>query len=153
MGGERSSLILEACKSRKMGPSFKAKSEGSQVRGGVWMSKITIKRSKKTHGRSWDTVLDWNSAPWSVRHPTREGHYCKTKCSVAKAGCEAWILLIQLCPNPAVWGSLSDCQVLTLSRVPSAPFQSSPIKTNSPGGTHLIIFFVSLQSMAIYREI
>lgn len=34
MGGEWSSLILVACKSRKMGPSFKAKSEGSQVRRG-----------------------------------------------------------------------------------------------------------------------
>lgn len=133
MGGKRS-LILVVCKSRKMRPSFQAKSEGSQVRCGVWMPKIT--REAKTHGRPRDIVVGWKSVPWSIKHPTVEGNHSKTKCFVAKAGCKAWILLVQLCPQPCSQGIIAcvtDCQVLTLSRVPSAPFQSSPIKTNSPG--------------------
>lgn len=52
MGGEQSSLILVACQSRKMGPSFKAKSEGSQVRCGVQMSTITMKGNRDT----WETL-------------------------------------------------------------------------------------------------
>lgn len=109
----------------------------------------------KTLGRPWDIVLGWDLAPWFVKHTTVEGNYCKTKCFVAKAGCKAWILLAQSSPQPCSRGTIArvnDCQVLTLCRAPSAPFQSSPIKTNSPGG-HLIISIVSVQRMAIYREI
>lgn len=63
--------FLVACKSRKMGPSFKAKSEGSQVRRGAWMSKITTKRSKDT----WEIL--GHSAGLELSSLVHKAPYCR----------------------------------------------------------------------------
>lgn len=61
----------------------------------------------KVRGSPWGIVVDWNLAPWLGKHPHVEGNYCKMKCFVAKAVCEAWILLMQLSPQPHIQGTIA----------------------------------------------
>lgn len=58
----------------------------------------------------WDTVAGWDLAPWLGKHPFVEyrGYFLHNQvCFVAKAGYEAWILLLQLSPQPCSQGTIA----------------------------------------------
>lgn len=98
-------------------------------------------KKSKAHGRPWDIAVGWNLAPWLGKHPHVEGNYWKTKvfCGQSRLwGMDPFHATIPPTPHSGDH-HVHDCQVLMLSRVPSASVWNSSIKANFLGVSDLFL--------------